>query len=70
MVLLASSKLTRLPQLRGQLITIAESSNLSDSDLRAYLRIIQQECVMELKKAIDARQAAVSASEEAANARD
>jgi hypothetical protein len=44
------------------LITIAESSNLNDVDLRAYLRIVQQECVTDLKKAIEARQAAISAA--------
>ncbi|GHJ88673.1 hypothetical protein NliqN6_5075 [Naganishia liquefaciens] len=46
--------------LRGQLITVAESSKLNDADLRAYLRMVQGECVEQLKKTIEARNTAAT----------
>jgi hypothetical protein len=49
-------------QLRSQLIVIGENSTLNDKDLRIYLRHIQQECIEELRKAIEARRAATRAA--------
>lgn len=51
-------------QLRSQLIVIAENSTFNDRDLRSYLRQIQQECIEELRKAIEARRATTRGSEE------
>ncbi|KAJ9123957.1 hypothetical protein QFC22_000748 [Naganishia vaughanmartiniae] len=52
-----------LINLRSQLIVISENSTLDDHELRGYLRHIQQECIEELRKAIEARRAATLAME-------